>query len=186
MTEITGNRDSGVSEYNKYQLTPSSWSAQLITDDFCSTASNDYFISGDFHGDGLDAYNTGYDEIFSPYSNPTTRSCQNLSNNGLTIVLQSQDISGAINLKIYYNDAQALIDLPPSKPKNLRVVKDFFGADTGVFGGGDPGTFHPKITWNKNIEPDFNTTSYLSNPEEVEPKYHLYRGYNTDCESEPT
>ena len=186
MTEITGSRDSGVSEYNKYQLTPSSWSAQLITDDFCSSASNDYFISGDFHGDGLDAYNTGYDEIFSPYSNPTTRSCQNLSNNGLTIVLQSQDISGAINLKIYYDDSQALIDLPPSKPKNLRVVKDFFGADTGVFGGGDPGTFHPKITWDKNIEPDFNTTSYLSNPEEVEPKYHLYRGYNTDCESEPT
>ena len=53
------------------------------------------------HGDGLDAFNIGYDEIFSPYSNPTTRSYQNLSNNGLTIVLQSQDTSCAISLKIY-------------------------------------------------------------------------------------
>lgn len=115
MSEINGRRDSGVSEYNKYKLNSNYWSAQLITDDFCSSASNEYFITGDFHGDGLDAYNMGYDEIFSPFSNPTTRSCQNInSNNGLTITLLSQDTSGAITVKIYYNDDNAIFDLPPS------------------------------------------------------------------------
>ncbi len=100
--------------------------------------------------------------------------------------MEQNTTTGAIVVKIYYNnDAQALIDLPPSKPKNLRVVKDFFGADTGVFGGGDPGTFHPKITWDKNIEPDFYTTSYLSNPSEIQPMYELFRGYSTNCDAQP-
>jgi len=185
MGETTGSRDSGVSEFNKIKLNSNYWSAQLITDDFCSSLTNDYFITGDFHGDGLDAYNIGYDEIFSPYSNPTTRSCQNLSNNGLTIVLQSQDTSGAITLKIYYDDEQAIEDLPPSKPKNLKVVQEFFGADTGLYGAGDPGTFHPQVSWDKNIEPDFYNASSTGPGEEV-PLYELYRGYNTDCDVLPT
>lgn len=184
----TGSRDSGVSEFNKYYLQSyPTWSAQLITDDPCSSQSGDYSITGDFHGDGLDAYNIGYDEIFSPYSNPASNSCSNpTSNTGLTFNLVSQDTSGAINLKIFYNNDSALFLLPPSKPKNVKVFKDFFGADTGIYGGGDPGTFHPKITWDRNIEPDFNTMSYLSNPLEIQPMYELFRGYSTDCDAQPT
>ena len=177
MGETRGSRDSGVSEFNKINLNPNYWSAQLITDDFCSSASNDYFITGDFHGDGLDGYNIGYEEIFSPYSNPTTRSCQNLSNNGLTIVLQSQDTSGAITLKIYYDDADALFDLPPSKPKNVKVGKSFFGNPGN-------GTFYPKITWDQNIEPDFYNAGF-NGPNQVEPKYEIYRGDSAVCDVQP-
>ncbi len=177
MTEITGSRDSGVSEFNKYQLTPSSWSAQLITDDFCSSASNDYFITGDFHGDGLDGFNIGYDEIFSPYSNPTTRSCQNLSNNGLTIVLQSQDSYGAITLKIYYDDEDALFDLPPSKPKNIKVGKQYFGEP-------ESNKFYPVVTWDSNIEPDFYDAPAVS-PMLITPVYEIYRADTTVCDIEP-
>jgi hypothetical protein len=184
---LVGKRYAGKDKYNKHHAYPITNYGTWITDNECSDLYNDFNISLSYRGDSFDPFNIGYDEVFSPYSNPSSSFCDSTLT-GLTIALMEQNsTTGAIIVKIYYNnDTQALIDLPPSKPKNLRVVKDFFGADTGVFGGGDPGTFHPKITWDKNIEPDFNTTSYLSNPEEVEPKYHLYRGYNTDCESEPT
>jgi len=175
---LNGNRDSGVYEFYKYYLqTYPTWSAQLITDDFCSSASNDYFITGDFHGDGLDGYNIGYDEIFSPYSNPTTRSCQDLSNNGLTIVLQSQDSYGAITLKIYYNDEDALIDLPPSKPKNLKVGKQYFGEPESY-------KFYPVVTWDSNIEPDFYDAPAVS-PLLITPVYEIYRADTTVCDIEP-
>lgn len=185
LSTITGNVDTGYEEYGK-QMVSGSYSPVLINDDPCSSNSNDYFITWDDKGDEMDAYNIGYDEIFSPYSNPASNSCSNpTSNSGLTFSLVSQDTSGAITLKIYYDDAQAIIDLPPSKPKNLKVVQDFFGADTGTYGAGDPGTFHPKVSWDKNIEPDFYNASY-SGPNEEVPVYELYRGYNTDCDVLPT
>ena len=149
-----GDRVNGVSEFNKLYLRAyPNWSGQLITDDPCSSDTSDYFITGDFHGDGLDSYNINYDEIFSPYSNPATNSCQNPStNSGLTIALQSQDsATGAITVKVYFDDATAITDLPPSKPKNISVTKNY------TSGNGNP--FNPKITWDGNIEPDFYDAS---------------------------
>lgn len=149
------------------------YSPVLINDDPCSSNPNDYFITWDDKGDEMDAYNIGYDEIFSPYSNPASNSCSNpTSNSGLTFKLESQDTSGAITLKIYYDDEEALIDLPPSKPKNIIVIKQFIGGP-----GND--AFHPKITWDQNIEPDFYTTSTA--PMGIASVYEIYRGSETNC-----
>ncbi|MCY7362731.1 MAG: T9SS type A sorting domain-containing protein [Ignavibacteria bacterium] len=173
-----GDRVNGVSEFNKLYLRAyPNWSGQLITDDPCSSDTSDYFITGDFHGDGLDSYNINYDEIFSPYSNPATNSCQNPStNSGLTIALQSQDsATGAITVKVYFDDATAITDLPPSKPKNISVTKNY------TSGTGNP--FNPKITWDGNIEPDF----YNASPSTygIASVYEIYRGSSTDCGAVP-
>ncbi len=166
---ITGNRISGQSKFNNHYLQGGNvWSAQLINDNICSDSPNDYFVTGDFHGTGQMAYNMGYDEIFSPYSNPASNSCQNPStNSGLTFKLLSQNSqTGTISLKIYYNNTAALSALPPSKPKNLKCTKEI-----------DGDFFHPKITWDANIEPDFaNSNGH----------YKVYRGANYNCDVEPS
>lgn len=176
MGQLSGRRDSGVSEYNKYRLIDTDWSAQLITDNPCSDLPEDYYVTGDFHGDGLDAFNFGYDEIFSPYSNPSTRSCQNLSSNtGLTFHLMNIDTStGSISVKIYYDDQSALSELPPSKPKNLKAFRETTDSSTGAF--------HPRLVWDPNIEPDF--ISIGQNPEHF-PKYKIYRAESGSCHENP-
>lgn len=113
---VSGSRYDGRDEYRKYVET--NLFAQLLTDDVCSSESNGYSISWDDRGDGLDAFNLGYEEIFSPYSNPSSSSC-NPDNTGLTIALLEQSsTTGTIIVKIYYNNNEdAITDLPPSKPK---------------------------------------------------------------------
>jgi len=147
---------------------------QLLTDDECSSESDDYSISWDDRGDGLDAFNMGYEEIFSPYSNPSSSSC-NSGNTGLTIALTQQNsTTGAIIVKIYYdNNTTALHDLPPSKPKNVKVTEDFITQYS----------YHPEIKWDANIEPDFVSATYGA--ELVAPEYEIYRGYSSDCDVEP-
>jgi len=168
--EVTGNRVSGQSKFNNHWLQPSTWSAQLLNNEICSQ-DGDYNVTADFHGTGLMAYNMGYDEIFSPYSNPATNSCANPStNSGVTFKLLSQNnTTGAITLKIYYNDITALSDLPPSKPKLVKCEKEELTSG-----------FHPKLTWDANIEPDFD-------PEEGPGGvYKIYRGASYNCSVEPT
>lgn len=129
---------------------------EFIIDDVCSDYANDIFVSWSNRGNGKNAFNIGHDEIFSPYSNPSTRTGNNPNNMGLTIELQSQNqYSGEIQLKIYYNDdANAVSDCAPSKPKGIK--HDFYYP---IFGW-----CVPKISWDHNIEPDMlrddNTKRY--------------------------
>lgn len=169
MTPLYGNRQSGRGEFNKYKLNSGYWSAQLFTDDPCSGNDNDYFVTGDFHGDGLDVFNVDYDEIFSPYSNPSTNSCQSpTGNTDLTITLTGAS-HGVIDVRIYFDDDDAVSDLPPSKPKNFLVSKEYIAT----------GKFNPKLTWDSNIEPDFYN-------EEDGGEYKILRGSTSNCESEPS
>lgn len=172
---FTGNSQTGRDEYGKYVIDLDF--AQLLNNKECG-GTPDYTITWDDKGDGLDAYNLGYDEIISPYSNPATNSCQDPSNNnGLTIKLLSQDtITNTITVKIYFNDNQALLDLPPSKPKSVKVTKAYFGGT-----GSDQ--FHPSISWDQNIEPDFYSAS--NGPTGITPVYEIYRGGSSDCNVEP-
>ncbi|MFZ4590519.1 MAG: hypothetical protein ACOYN6_05945 [Ignavibacteria bacterium] len=138
----SNTRYSGI---DKYRKAPTGGYVQILNDDPCSN-SNGYFIVWDDKGDGKNAFNMGYDEVFSPYSNPPTSEC-NPDNTGLTIKLLNQDpITGAIEIKIYYNNnTTAISELPPSKPKNLKVTADLVNTES----------FHPKLNWDPNIEPDF-------------------------------
>ncbi len=143
---------------------------QQISDNKCidNSIENDYVITLDYQGDALDAYNIGYDEIFSPYSNPGTNSCTNpTTNTGLTFQLISQSQDGSITLKIYFDDNTALTACPPSKPKNLKIGKHIINQQTGLFS--------PKLRWEKNRETDLT-------------KYNIYRGVQQSCntETEPT
>ena len=133
---------------------------------------NDYVVTLDKYGDALDAFNTGYDEIFSPYSNPNSNACTGTASN-ITINLISQNSEGDITVRIYFNNAEALLELPPAKPKNLKTVKQIINQTTGEF--------HPKLTWDLNREPDFTGASGQPG------SYKIYRGLSTVCsiESEP-
>jgi len=112
---LVGKRYSGKDKYNKHPAYPITNYGTWITENECSDLNNDFNISLSFRGDSFDPFNIGYEEIFSPYSNPSSSFCDS-SLTGLTIALKEQNsTTGAIIVKIYYNnDAQALIDLPPS------------------------------------------------------------------------
>lgn len=173
---ISGNRINGYDEYKK--AVGSGLGNQLLTDNSCSQ-SGEAFLSWDDRGDGLDAFNMGYEEIFSPYSNPSTRTCNNSDNYGLTVRLLSQSArTGAVTLKLYYNDDNlALLECPPSKPKSVKTEKAYFGGP-----GSD--AFHPRITWDANIEPDFISSTF--NGGSSTPVYEVWRGYNSSCDATPT
>lgn len=140
---------------------------QEVTDDPCSDKPNDYFVTIDWLGDGKDAFNIGYDEILSPYSNPQTITCDG-SRTGLTVKLLSRDsVSGNINIKVYFDDALALQELPPSKPKNLKVTKNIIEPGTGKF--------NPVLRWDSNIEPDFLGSGSSRG------SYNVYRSIVNNC-----
>ena len=144
--------------------------SQWVTDNPCEPEGvpNEYRITLDYIGEGLDAYNVGYDEIFSPWSNPASNSNSNSTNNSqITIrLLEKNAQTGAIKVKVYLNnDVQALEECPPSKPKNLKVTQEIINQQTGQF--------HPKLNWDDNNEPDVIF-------------YGIYRGSTNDCYIEPT
>ncbi|MBK8981093.1 MAG: T9SS type A sorting domain-containing protein [Ignavibacteria bacterium] len=176
-TEI-GKRYSGRDKYNKHPASPISNFGTWITDDICSDDLNDFNISLSFRGDNFDPFNIGYEEIFSPYSNPSSSFCDS-GNFGITIALMEQESSsGDIIVKIYYNnDEDALFDLPPSKPKNLKVGKQYFGEPESY-------KFYPVVTWDSNIEPDFYDAPAVS-PLLITPVYEIYRADTTVCDIEP-
>jgi hypothetical protein len=164
----TGDRIYGK---DTYQKTPSSSTGygELIIDNICSSNDSDIYITWGIRGDGKNAFNVSDDEIFSPYSNPSTCTGNNSTNTGLTIKLISQNQStGAIQLKIYYNDNDlAISECAPAKPKNFKVTE--YDVDPGV-------SFYPKLDWDANIEPDF--IGYDDN------YYKIYRGINHNCPTE--
>lgn len=169
---LTGNVISGKEETHHWIKLPNACMQKEVSDDPCklSNDANDYIVTVDDVGDEKDAFNYGYDEIFSPYSNPSTHSVQDPNNvQPLTIKITGRNkTTGDISVRIYYdNESQALTDLPPSKPKNLKTAKHVINQQTLAF--------HPKLTWDSNREPDFNGES-------GEGLYRIYRGYLTSCD----
>jgi hypothetical protein len=148
----------GKVKYHEVNLSPipNTFSPHIIADNPCLEGANDVFITQDYHGSGVDAFNKDYDEIFSPYSNPNSSSFQAPStNSGITIWIMNQNqTTGAITIRIYNNDTYALEDCPPSKPKGIK--HEYYYPENGWC--------VPKITWHHNMEPDMlredNTKRY--------------------------
>jgi len=170
----TGNVNTGKEEYQHWIKLPNACMQKEVTDDPCNMSedANDYIVTIDDGGDEKDAFNFNYDRIFSPYSNPSTHG--NLypnTLNPLTICITGEDqINGTISVKIYWNrEDQAIQDLPPSKPKNIKATKHVVEPISG--------RFQPKVTWDPNTEPDFEDGGV----------YKIYRGiqYICDAETEP-
>lgn len=97
-----------------------------------------YSLTRDIMGDEYDAFNLGFNEIFTPWSNPSTYSG---GTTNISVQLYSQN-GNQITVKVFttYNSSLAL---PPSKPQNLQI-------------GPNPGNNFLKITWDANLESDLS------------------------------
>jgi hypothetical protein len=100
-------------------------------------------------GDRWDAWNVGYNEVFSPYSSPSTKNW-NSEETGIFIWYYELDLFNNAKFKIYragyggYSQEDILRLTPPSRPMGLKVsltdcINDFQ---------------YPVLTWLHNMEPD--------------------------------
>lgn len=116
---------------------------------YSNPAPYEVWTNREWKGDRWDGWSVGYNEVFSPYSSPSTRDWDN-NNTGIFIYLESQNGTQA-NLKIYktgevFNEDQILQLTPPSKPMNLKVEHCYNPSGTSYL--------YNKISWNHNLEPD--------------------------------
>ncbi len=137
----------------------------------------DWWTSREWFGDRFDAWNLGYNELFSPYSNPNTNDWNN-SNTGTNgygtgIFIYYKSLSGTTaNFDIYKATDQTslnsiLASTPPSKPMILDIEEYFDGT-----------TCHPKIVWRQNTEPDMRRNGETKETEEVVYKrYKIYKSH---------
>ncbi len=78
----------------------------------------EFSLTRDKMGDETDAFNIGYNEIFSPWSNPSSI-YKKFDNISVQLVEQK---GTEIKLKVF-TDKNSSLQLPPSKPQFLRVKK---------------------------------------------------------------
>lgn len=113
------------------------------------TNDNEPWTSREGFGDRWDAWNVGYNEIFSPYSSPSTDKWDNdTSQIFIWYYGESHDVA---SIKVYrvghgsgYNESQILELTPPSKPMGLKDTTCVLVNNYN----------RPTITWNHNMEPD--------------------------------
>lgn len=124
---------------------------------------NQNWTSRDLSGDRYDAWKPGYNEIFSPYSSPSTIDKNNV-NTGIFIWNNSVNPSTNIaNYKIFkagvnYSEGQILQWTPPSRP--MGIVVDYYLESEDYM--------RPIITWNHNKEPDMLRT-------DLKKRYKIWR-----------
>lgn len=110
-----------------------------VEDDISNPPTRDYIFNRDIFGDGKDAFNLGYNELFTPWSNPSSYAG---GTSNISLQLISKNDSEYI-VKVYSTSKSAEELLPPSKPQDFRISK-YFAINN----------FHPKLNWNANEEPD--------------------------------
>ncbi len=91
-----------------------------------------------FSGDGKDAFKIGYNDLWSPYSNPNSQRL-NKSTTPFGFKVNSLN-SGVASLDFYVGTS---LEGPPSKPQNFRRVANINN--------------HPQLAWELNIEPDISS-----------------------------
>ncbi|MBK6875901.1 MAG: T9SS type A sorting domain-containing protein [Ignavibacteria bacterium] len=133
---------------------------------------SEYWTSRERFGDRWDAWNVGYNEIFSPYSNPNTKDVNN-DTTGIYIYYHNL-ANGIAQLKVYragfngYNDSSILAITPPSRPMGLTL--DYYVETENIT--------HPMITWNHNKEPDMLRA-------DTRKKYRIWRATYTNMNYVP-
>ncbi|MCI0450128.1 MAG: T9SS type A sorting domain-containing protein [Chlorobi bacterium] len=126
------------------------------------------WTSREWQGDRWDAWRVGYNEVFSPYSSPSTVDWDD-DPTGIFIYLESMDGETA-NLQIYkvgennMDEDDILAETPPSRPMLYRAIEIY--NCNGTYG-------HPRIIWDNNTEPDMvRDGDYKS--------YKIYRAHSTN------
>jgi hypothetical protein len=119
------------------------------TDRIFSTKT-DAWTSREFQGDRWDAWRVGYNELFSPYSSPSTKTWTE-SNSGVFIWYYADDPeTKKAKFKIFKvgsngeTEESILAQTPPSRPMGLQAI----------FSECIDGYKYPKIFWLHNNEPD--------------------------------
>jgi hypothetical protein len=125
----------------------------------------EFFTNFNHAGTRWDPWNVGYNEVFSPYSSPSTGR-KNDRSSGIFIWYRALNTStNEASIDIYrtgyggYNESQILQLTPPSRPMGVNVDYWNYWGDV----------WHPRITWNQNQEPDM--VSDLNGKK----KYRIYR-----------
>ena len=88
-------------------------------------------------GTANNAFNMGYNELFSPWSNPATLNNARSATN--TAVHLTGKAGSTFNVSFYTTISTSQTQAPPAKPQNIQL--------TNVGG-------HPVLNWEANIEPD--------------------------------
>ena len=145
------------------------------------TNENSHWTSRSLIGDRWDAWDKGYNEVFSPYSSPNTRAW-NDENYGVFVWLYDYNTSTKqATFKIYkeqypYGEGEDLDDIleatPPSKPMGIVEAECVYSN----------GYYRPKIEWNHNLEPDMER---LSLSEVYFKRYKIYRSTYEDMSESP-
>lgn len=106
------------------------------------------------NGDSNTCFDVDYNQVYSPWSNPPLPVSN--SNDSLTIEITGRNSSGDMTVALYYTN---ITGASPSKPQSLAAFKQYIDQP--------PSKFHPKLVWNRNLEPDLQ-------------KYKIYRGSGVD------
>ncbi len=94
-------------------------------------------------GDKEDAFNIGYNEIFSPWSNPATIDKKGNAVNFSMQILENNNGNFKVKFAVGEN---SILNLPPSKPQNLKLNIESISK--------------VRLNWEPNIEPDMQNGGY--------------------------
>jgi len=149
----------------------------LFGTDRIFTNDKELYSKFDRDGDRYDAWNVGYNEIFSPFSSPSTCDKSN-AYTGIFIYYNSLNINtNEAAIDIYKSTDETSLNnilelTPPSRPMGLTV-------DTCFAGGVDE--YAIKLEWNHNKEPDMLRIS----DEDVKKRYNVFRSVSVNENSIP-
>jgi len=134
------------------------------------------YCSRETMGDRWDAWSTGYNQVFSPYSSPNTKD-RSGNQTGIFIYYDTL-ISETATIKVYQAAAnteaedEILEATPPSKPMLFRPVE--IANCNGTVG-------NPRIIWDNNLEPDM-VRNGLTNSYK---RYEIYRATSNNSAIAP-
>ena len=143
------NKYDGTTIFNLREMNAVSWQTGLP---FAKTKTA-------FHigGDSNSCFDVGYNQVYSPWSNP---GIEIEGNDSFAVEITGKDNDGNLIVNVYLTN---IIQGAPSKPQYLKISKQFI----------DDSKFRPRLDWYKNREPDIQ-------------KYLIYRGYIATPGVEPT
>ncbi len=123
------DRNAGKSDRWPYNIFwNNSWASKWVDTD---PLTGQWELTRNCMGDSTDPFNIGYNELLTPWSNPSSYL------NGTTNI--SMELINSNTLKIFSTSASALA-LPPSKPQNLHFTYQSQN--------------NPTMAWDANTEPD--------------------------------
>jgi len=137
------------------------------------TNKKEVYSSGEFAGNRYSPWVPGYNEIFSPYSSPSTTSWNDQQTG---IFMWHRSMNGAVaSSKIYRASENGgstplstiLEETPPSRPMNIKIE------DCGPIVNN---YYRIKLTWNHNMEPDMKRPLGVS----FNKRYKIYRSKSND------